>query len=571
MLNVTWNLSPILLYRSYSTIKIAEDCDIKVGNDNHNKGNKDFKPKDKYVKIIVEDPYNNRDILVGVTKKQKGVYVWETRNGENIYVGHSINLYNRISSYFMPSILNTKARRVLRYFNKYGFSNIKLTIYIMDIGSSLDQVVALEQHFIDTLKPNLNVDLVAKPAKIYSSELDRNLAIKENKGKSGVYRWVNILTGQCYVGSSVNLSKRFHIYFNAKSIDEILQRSKSHILSAILKYGYSNFSLEILEYCDSSKTIQREQYYLELLYPEYNILHTASSSLGRLTSEETKQKISESLKGRSLSVEIKEKMSASQKGKIFSEETRRKLSELRLGKDSPFLGKQHSEETKLKMSVAIGDKIKVFNTESQETIIYNSNFKAAEALNCSDWTIRYYVKNQMLYKGKYLLQKDLVKSENETESVQEIRDKLRKERGIPIYMYDSETLNLLYIFESKQQMYSSISTHHNTLNDCLDLGTLYLDYFFLSLDLLETERINLLTKDEIKTLVANKRALHKIKHPAAKAILAEFKDDVSKNLEFDSLSSLAKHLKGDRQVIRDYLKENKSGYYRGKWTFTYKK
>jgi len=155
MLNVKWNLSPILLYRRYSTMKIAED------DDNHNKGNRDFKPKCKYVKILVEDPYNNRKIIVNVTKKQKGIYVWETLDGENIYVGHSINLYNRISSYFMPSILNSKARRVLRYLNKYGFSNIKLTIYIMDIESSLDQVVALEQHFIDTLKPNLNVDLVA--------------------------------------------------------------------------------------------------------------------------------------------------------------------------------------------------------------------------------------------------------------------------------------------------------------------------------------------------------------------------------------------------------------------------
>src|SRR3954469_21455595 len=78
-----------------------------------------------------------------------------------MYVGHSINLYNRISSYFMPSILNTKARRVLRYLNKYDFSNIKLTIYIMKDESSLEQVVELEQHFIDSLKPNLNVDLVA--------------------------------------------------------------------------------------------------------------------------------------------------------------------------------------------------------------------------------------------------------------------------------------------------------------------------------------------------------------------------------------------------------------------------
>lgn len=62
----------------------------------------------------------------------------------------------------MPSILNSKARRVLRYLNKYGFSNIKLTIYIINEDSSFNQVVELEQHLIDSLKPNLNVDLVAR-------------------------------------------------------------------------------------------------------------------------------------------------------------------------------------------------------------------------------------------------------------------------------------------------------------------------------------------------------------------------------------------------------------------------
>ena len=147
---------------------------------------------------------------------------------------------------------------------------------------------------------------------------------------------------------------------------------------------------------------------------------------------------------------------------------------------------------------------------------------------------------------------------------QELRDKLRKERGTFIYIYDSFTLNLLHIFESKQKMYSSINIHHKSLNDCLDLGTLYLNNFFLSLDLLETVSSNLLTLDKLKTLVISKRDLYKIKHPAAKGIHAEFKHDASKNLKFDSLNSLAKHLKGDRQVIRDYLKGSKSGYYRGK-------
>ena len=70
--------------------------------------------------------------------------------------------------------------------------------------------------------------------------------------------------------------------------------------------------------------------------------------------------------------------------------------------------------------------------------------------------------------------------------------------------------------------------------------------------------------DDIIKLVNDKRDVYNVKHPAAKAILAEFKDDARKNLIFSSLNSLAKHLKGDRQVIREYLTGKKSGYYRGK-------
>ena len=107
--------------------------------------------------------------------------------------------------------------------------------------------------------------------------------------------------------------------------------------------------------------------------------------------------------------------------------------------------------------------------------------------------------------------------------------------------------------------------HHNTLNDCLNLGNIYLDTFFFSLDLIEeSTKTNILTLEEIKSLVSDKRDKYLVKHPAAKSILAEFKDDSSKNLVFQSLNSLANNLKGDRQVIREYLKGKKSGYYRGK-------
>ena len=64
-------------------------------NNDNNSNNK----KHNYVKVLVDDPFNNRDIILNVTKKQKGVYLWETLDGKHMYVGHSINLYNRISSY----------------------------------------------------------------------------------------------------------------------------------------------------------------------------------------------------------------------------------------------------------------------------------------------------------------------------------------------------------------------------------------------------------------------------------------------------------------------------------------
>jgi hypothetical protein len=53
--------------------------------------------------------------------------------------------------------------------------------------------------------------------------------------------------------------------------------------------------LEILEYCDLYGIIQREQYFIDLLKPQYNILHVAGSSLGYLHSADTKKKISDTL------------------------------------------------------------------------------------------------------------------------------------------------------------------------------------------------------------------------------------------------------------------------------------
>ena len=79
---------------------------------------------------------------------------------------------------------------------------------------------------------------------------------------------------------------------------------------------------------------------------------------------------------------------------------------------------------------------------------------------------------------------------------------------------------------------------------------------------------------QLKDLVKRLRSAYRTSsdvlwHSKQKRIYAEAIDDKTLNKEFSSLNSLAKHLKGDRQVIREYLKGEKIGYYRGKWKFTY--
>ena len=54
--------------------KTNDNDNIMIENDNKNKKEK-RNNKFKYIKIIVENPYNNRDTILKVTKKQKGVYI----------------------------------------------------------------------------------------------------------------------------------------------------------------------------------------------------------------------------------------------------------------------------------------------------------------------------------------------------------------------------------------------------------------------------------------------------------------------------------------------------------------
>jgi group I intron endonuclease len=67
---------------------------------------------------------------------------------------------------------------------------------------------------------------------------DKSRVLTENKKKSGVYIWINLLNGKVYTGSALNISKRFYQYSN---LNYLKRTTSMPICRALLKHGHENF------------------------------------------------------------------------------------------------------------------------------------------------------------------------------------------------------------------------------------------------------------------------------------------------------------------------------------------
>lgn len=121
---------------------------------------------------------------------------------------------------------------------------------------------------------------------------------------SGIYRILNKINGNCYIGSSLNVEKRYKHHLSTlrhnSSRCSILQK-------AFNKYGEDNFEFQVILCCKPEYRL----YYEQQLIRELNSY-----------SKESKDKIRKAKQNTTLSQETIKKMSEAKKGKPWSEKRR---------------------------------------------------------------------------------------------------------------------------------------------------------------------------------------------------------------------------------------------------------
>ena len=180
----------------------------------------------------------------------------------------------------------------------------------------------------------------------------------------GIYKIVNSQNGKIYVGSSLDVERRWRKH---KSALRAGRHRNPHLQNSWDLYGESAFSLSVLEQVSEDLCLlEAEQRYIDTLKPDYNIATHATGGSGP-RSEETKQKISAAVKGdkhpffgKTHSEETRKKISEANLGKAawnkgtpLSKAHRAKLSESLSGSKHPQFGVERAKETKKKISASL--------------------------------------------------------------------------------------------------------------------------------------------------------------------------------------------------------------------------
>ena len=198
-----------------------------------------------------------------------------------------------------------------------------------------------------------------------------------------IYGWYNTLTDMWYVGQTINPEDRFRSHIH----HAINKKDNNKFHNALRKYGLENWVYCVLEENILTENLKmKEQEWIEYydsFYCGYNLTTGGDTSfimVGNSPSEETRRKISASLKGKNKGKspwnkgkhgvyteecqkrrmeslnkkreEINEKISKALKGRHQSEESKLKNSIAHTGENNANYGHPRTEDVKRKISLA---------------------------------------------------------------------------------------------------------------------------------------------------------------------------------------------------------------------------
>lgn len=157
----------------------------------------------------------------------------------------------------------------------------------------------------------------------------------------GIYKITNPI-GKIYIGQSIDIDRRWRDHKQTLN-----NKNKNKLIESFLEYGYNNHIFEIIEECKKEDLKDLERFYQDkynVLYPnglnlkltgtnlKSPVLHSdylnkmITNNSNRITSEETRRKLSIASKGRTMSPEAREKIRQFNIGRIVTPEVRLKIS-----------------------------------------------------------------------------------------------------------------------------------------------------------------------------------------------------------------------------------------------------
>lgn len=204
----------------------------------------------------------------------------------------------------------------------------------------------------------------------------------------GIYKITNTVTGYCYIGKSINISKRLQRHLRNLRNNE---HYNLHLQNSFNKYGEDKFTFNVLEECEEEQLNDKEIYWISyyknnLQLPLYNI--TDGGDGGKMPQyiiDNNRKKISKKAKGSSY---VKHFGSENgMYGKHHTEETKNKIKQTLFNKYGQGMGymygRHHTTKTKEKISKANKGRK---HTEETKNKMHKSHKKTPWDNNKRLWT-----------------------------------------------------------------------------------------------------------------------------------------------------------------------------------------